>query len=133
MQRAQPSWDGGWWCSDAVVGHSAAASELFSYFFQKKLYHPTPLLLLFIDPLIFSPKTHTKDLDLRCKFRKKEKKQERMDETENCYLYSRSAKTLRKRKTSILLLLFFGSIYPRKHESGSVSFFCTKTGSDPRP
>jgi len=65
--------------------------------------------------------------------RERKRKQERMDETENRYLDSRSVKTLRKRKTSFLLLFLFGSIYPRKHESGSGSFFCTQTGSDPRP
>ena len=30
--------DGGWRCSDAVVGHSAAASELFFYFFTNFFY-----------------------------------------------------------------------------------------------
>ena len=40
--------DGGWWCSDAVVGHSVAASELFfkkfQIFFTSKRSSLSPLL-----------------------------------------------------------------------------------------
>jgi len=60
--------DGGRWCSDAVVGRSAAASELFFFFKFFFLYQKLPLLLLFMDPpLVFKGK-QPNSLDLHFKF-----------------------------------------------------------------
>ena len=61
--------DGGRWCSDAVVGRSAAASELFFLiFFKIFLYQKFPLLLLFTNPpLVFKGK-QPNSLDLHFKF-----------------------------------------------------------------